>query len=92
MNKAITSIATVLLITASLLPASVGYAAPAKTAHAAKHAVVVYLCTKCHMKLSAAQAKKDHYVDPMDGGKLIPVKPAAGKKSPSPKPMAGMKM
>ncbi|HEY3333548.1 MAG TPA: efflux RND transporter periplasmic adaptor subunit [Capsulimonadaceae bacterium] len=31
-----------------------------------------YECTKCHMRYSAADAKKYNYIDPMDGGKLVP--------------------
>ena len=70
-----------------LLPMTV-LAAPAHKA-AAKKAPAMYECQKCHMKYTAAQAKKDHYKDPMDGGKLVPMKAAAGKKSPA---MGGMKM
>jgi len=33
----------------------------------------VYQCEKCHMTYTAAQAKKYHYKDPMDGGKLVPI-------------------
>jgi hypothetical protein len=33
-----------------------------------------YECAKCHMIYSAADAKKCHFVDPMDGGKLNPIK------------------
>ena len=36
----------------------------------------VYECTVCHMHYSAADAKKNHYRDPMDGGTLVPVKAA----------------
>lgn len=43
-----------------------------------------YECQKCHMRYSAAVAKKDKFVDPMDGGKLTPVK-ASPKKSPAAK-------
>ena len=32
------------------------------------------------MKVSAAVAKKDHYKDPMDGGKLVPVKADANRQ------------
>ena len=53
-----------------------------------------YECAKCHMKFTAAQAKKDHYKDPMDGGKLMPA--AAAPKKAMPKmdggSMPGMKM
>ncbi len=67
-----------------LLPLTV-IAAPAKAAHAApikraaaiiKRAAAMYECTKCHMKVNAATAKKDHYKDSMDGGTLVPVKTA----------------
>jgi len=34
---------------------------------------IVYRCEKCGMIFSAADAAKDHYVDPMDGGKLVKV-------------------
>ncbi|BDI31046.1 hypothetical protein CCAX7_30970 [Capsulimonas corticalis] len=44
-----------------------------------------YECAICHMRYSAEQAAKNHYRDPMDGGKLTPVKsadtPAAGGAS-----------
>ena len=72
----------------SLLPLAAN-AAP--THHAtkapAKMAATMYQCQKCHMKVSAATAKKDHYKDPMDGGKLVPVTAATTGKS-----MGGMKM
>ena len=32
-----------------------------------------YECAACHMRFSAADAKRDHYKDPMDGGDLLPV-------------------
>ena len=67
----------------ALLPMTV-MAAPAKMAHP-KTAATMYECAKCHMKVSAAVAKKDHYKDPMDGGKLVPFKPSG-------KSMGGMKM
>ncbi len=56
-----------------------------------KMAATTYQCQKCHMKVSAVTAKKDHYKDPMDGGKLIPMKhsPAKGSGGSS---MPGMKM
>lgn len=67
-------------ITLSLLTLTA--AAPAKTvsakktAPAKKTAAAVYECTKCHMKVNAATAKKDHYKDPMDGGTFAAVKTA----------------
>ena len=67
-------------ITLSLLTLTA--AAPAKTASAKKTApakktaAAVYECTKCHMKVNAATAKKDHYKDPMDGGTFAAVKTA----------------
>ena len=72
----------------SLLPLSAG-AAPAHHAMKghAKTAAATYQCQKCHMKVSAAEAKKDHYKDPMDGGKLVPTKQAPAGGS-----MPGMKM
>ena len=48
----------------------------------------VYRCEKCGMTYSAADAKKNNFVDPMDGGKLNPVKPVASPNSSMP----GMKM
>jgi len=77
----------------SLLPLAAG-AAP--THHPmkppAKTAATTYQCQKCHMKVSAAAAKKDGYKDPMDGGKLVPVPAAPAKAAPGDKPMGGMKM
>jgi len=74
----------------ALLPIT-AFAAPAKMTHhtAGKKmaSAAMYECQKCHMKVSAAVAKKDHYKDPMDGGKLVPVKPSSPGNS-----MGGMKM
>jgi hypothetical protein len=77
----------------ALVPMSVS-AKPAK-----KATPTTYECSKCHMTFTAAQAKKDHYKDPMDGGKLVPVKaakpaakPMGGMKPASDAPMGGMKM
>ncbi len=36
-------------------------------------ALTTYQCEKCHMIYSATDAKKNHYHDPMDGGRLLPV-------------------
>ena len=36
-------------------------------------APATYQCEKCHMLYSAADALKNHYHDPMDGGRLLPV-------------------
>ncbi len=69
-----------------LLPVTV-LAAPAKTHKAAKPTAAMYECSKCHMKVSAAVAKKDHYKDAMDGGKFVPVNYAAGTG----KPVSGIK-
>ena len=76
-------------IALALLPMSAAFvlAAPAHMAPAKKTAPL-YQCQKCHMKVSAAVAKKDHYKDPMDGGKFVPVKSSNGHG----KPMGGMKM
>jgi DNA-directed RNA polymerase subunit RPC12/RpoP len=54
---------------------------------AASAATMIYQCVKCHMKYTAAQAKKDHYKCPMDGGKLILIKPSHSGGS-----MSGMHM
>ena len=61
----------------ALLPVT-AQAAPAKIKPAPKttQAAAFYECTKCHMKVTAAAAKKDGYKDPMDGGTLVPVKTA----------------
>ena len=61
-----------------LLPTTAALAAPAKMTHrpARTTTATLYECSKCHMKVSAAVAKKDHYKDPMDGGKLVPIKTA----------------
>jgi multidrug efflux pump subunit AcrA (membrane-fusion protein) len=42
---------------------------------AASAAPMTYQCEKCHMIYSAADAKKNDYHDPMDGGRLLPVMP-----------------
>ncbi len=60
--------------------------------HSPKAAATSYQCQKCHMKVSAATAKKDGYKDPMDGGKLVPMSQAPAKTSPAGKPMGSMKM
>ena len=53
-----------------------------KTSHSAKaKTAAMYVCTKCHMTYSAAEAKKDHYKCPMDGGKLVPQTKASSKKT-----------
>ena len=63
----------------ALLPTT-SLAAPARVKSAPKGvktvAATMYECSKCHMKVSAAVAKKDHFKDPMDGGTLMPVKAA----------------
>jgi RND family efflux transporter MFP subunit len=40
---------------------------------------ITYRCSICGMHYSAADAKKLNYVDPMDGGKLVPVTPGAAE-------------
>jgi len=72
---------------AALCLALIPHASAAAAKKTAKTAPAKYECTKCHMIYSAADAKKNHMKDPMDGGKLVPVAPA--KKAA---PMAGMKM
>ena len=61
-----------------LLPAAVLAAPTHKTASAKKIVATTYQCSKCHMVYTAAQAKKYHFKDPMDGGTLVPV---ASKKA-----------
>lgn len=63
-----------------LLPSAV-LAAPIHRMPSAKKAVAAttYQCSKCHMTYTAAQARKNHYKDPMDGGTLVPIAP---KKAP----------
>ena len=56
-----------------------------------KTAATMYQCQKCHMKFSSATAKKDHYKDPMDGGKMVPMMNAPAKGTMD-KSMPGMKM
>jgi hypothetical protein len=82
-----------LLATAAALASSPQKKATPAPAKKAAPAVQQYECPKCHMRYSAADAKKNHYIDPMDGGKLVPVKaaPATPKKGatapkPTPKP------
>lgn len=69
---------TLVAISLCLLPMTT-MAAPPKIVPAAPAqktaAATLYECSKCHMRVSAAVAKKDHYKDPMDGGVLVPVKP-----------------
>ena len=74
-------------IALSLLPLAVSAAPTHHAMKAPAKAAAMYQCQKCHMKVTAAAAKKDHYKDPMDGGKLVPVTAA-----PTGKPMSGMKM
>ncbi len=53
------------------------------SAAAASQGQTLYRCEKCGLTFSAADAKRHNYIDPMDGGKLVPVAPAG---------MPGMKM
>lgn len=71
--KTMTSALAAAACFAAILPAS-AFAAPKAVKKTA--APTIYECVKCHMKVSAAVAKKDHYKDPMDGGALKPVKSA----------------
>jgi RND family efflux transporter MFP subunit len=59
-----------------------------QTLPAATSGQTVYRCEKCGMTYSAADAKKNNFVDPMDGGKLVPVAPAPKNGGMMP----GMKM
>jgi hypothetical protein len=76
----------------SLLPLTVTAAPAHHVMKSPKMAATTYQCQKCHMKVSAAVAKKDGYKDPMDGGKLVPTAAAPAKAAPAGKPMGGMKM
>jgi len=76
--------------------ATTGAKAAAKVPAATK-----YACSKCGMQYSAADAKKYKFIDPMDGGKLVAIKPAVAPKAkaktvapakPMPSSMPGMKM
>jgi hypothetical protein len=58
-----------------LLPSAVLAAPTHQAAPTQKAAATTYQCSKCHMIYTAAQAKQDHYKDPMDGGTLVPVAP-----------------
>ena len=78
---------TVLACALVCLTSVAAVATPAKPHKAV--AATMYECQVCHMKVSAAVAKKDHYHDPMDGGALVPVKPVASPKGGA---MGGMKM
>lgn len=44
------------------------------TASAAMGSRTVYRCEKCGMTYSETDARRNHYVDPMDGGRLIPMR------------------
>ncbi len=61
-------------------------------AAAATNGQAVYRCEKCGMTYSAADAKKDNFVDPMDGGRLVPVSPVSPPSGASGSNMPGMKM
>lgn len=58
------------------------------TAAGANAGQTVYRCEKCGMTFSAEDAKKNNFIDPMDGGRLFPVKPVAPRNGSMP----GMKM
>ena len=58
-------------------------------AAASNAGLTLYKCEKCGMTFSEADAKKDHFIDPMDGGKLVPVAPPSSKPANG---MPGMKM
>jgi len=88
--KKITALAGIALC---LLPiASMAAKPAAHKAHTKMVTASTYECQTCHMKFTAAQAKKDHYKDPMDGGTLLPVKPAAKASSKMDNSMGGGSM
>ena len=77
-----------IVLASAMLAVAIASGPSAFAAQKAPHKAMTattYQCQKCHMKVSAATAKKDHYKDPMDGGKFVAVKPMASK-------MGGMKM
>lgn len=61
---------------AALAPSAWGADGPKSlpTATAAAHGKMLYRCEKCGMTYSEADAKRNNFIDPMDGGKLIPMK------------------
>lgn len=62
-------------IVLALLPLTAMAAPAAPPAHKLAPAPVSYKAA-CGMTYSAADAKKDHYICPMDHSKLVAVKPA----------------
>ena len=48
------------------------------TAASANAGLTLYRCEKCGMTYSEADARKNHFVDPMDGGRLIAVTSGQG--------------
>lgn len=87
----VVAIAALAMVPASVIAAPAKKAAPAHKmamkghgkmamkGHGKMASAAKYQCTKCHMVYSAAEAKKDHYKCPMDGGKLAPLKTAKAK-------------
>ena len=53
----------------------VGFYSAGHAPRTKKPAALMYECSICHHQVNAAQAKRLHYVCPVDHGKLIPVKP-----------------
>ena len=45
-----------------------------------KPPVLMYECSICHHQVTAAQAKRLHFICPVDHGRLIPVKTALPSK------------
>lgn len=66
-------------------PAACGANGPAAlpTAAMADPTKMRYKCVICGLTYSAADAKADHYVCPMDHGKLLPIKPAPSRERPN---------
>ncbi len=65
-----------LLVPASAITTQGGSSFVWTTAGGTAAAGQVYECVICHIHYTAAQAAKFHYKDPMEGGKLVPVKTA----------------
>jgi hypothetical protein len=60
-----------------LLPFA-SHAAPSKKTAATTAPAPMQYRAQCGMVYSAAEAKKDHYICPMDGKQMTAIKPSAG--------------
>ena len=71
---ALTALLTVPLTADAQSKPPVGFYSAGHASQSKKPAVVMYACSICHHQVTAARAKRLHYVCPVDHGKLIPVK------------------